>query len=564
MKNLRNTIRQIIKEQRSYYGRMGSGFLFYCEEDQTVLLGKRSFGTTNPGSWGVIGGAIDPPRKALQIISSDEKEAFFKNITKEQILSSAEKEAKEECGRLPPSYGRQNIVEEIAYEDNNFKYISYIYKISYSDKDKWVIYPTDGENSYIEWISILDLKNQKYGLHFGVIDIFKKSNYLKNKTISSDPEFEKKSKEISDLYVPGGWVDPKKLFQRNHIPFSKANRPDPDIGYYAHMGQRLGDYYQNYIGGGDGIHPLAIGSFATPKKLSKEQLADAENVAKNLGADFYEPDTAIERELFHAIRTWHSKDEDDGSITKFVADKITDLTNKGQYTDVFVPYLKKAYRGMPLSRNQIISYFGIDLQEKWENRTSNKQISIVIDKPDFNLHHYEYENEHSHQLEGHVANKLSQSEMLELAKKSLKEFSSTANLNSISKVRSKEFISSIAAKYGDFPGHGPNGEYTMIRYAYKNKRNFTNFSKNIETAMSFSNYNKLHRGFLDPDYKYTGKERYPVIFEIDGADLDTTIVDLTKPPYSFGQGNFSEEEVYVFHEPIKVSKLYIRTVPSYR
>jgi 8-oxo-dGTP pyrophosphatase MutT (NUDIX family) len=128
------------------WGRLGSGMLFICPQDNTVLLFKRSQGVLEPGTWGTAGGRVDDPET-------------------ETAWESALKEVWEETGGDIPN---GMLMGSIKYVEPNFEYINYVYAIAKETKDNWEIM-LNWENDDYRWIRLDDLKNiEEYPLHFGI------------------------------------------------------------------------------------------------------------------------------------------------------------------------------------------------------------------------------------------------------------------------------------------------------------------------------------------------------------------------------------------------------------
>lgn len=60
-------------EETGFYGRMGSGILFYCTSTKRYLLMHRSRIVEQPGTWGILGGACPPDEKPME---SAKREAY--------------------------------------------------------------------------------------------------------------------------------------------------------------------------------------------------------------------------------------------------------------------------------------------------------------------------------------------------------------------------------------------------------------------------------------------------------------------------------------------------------
>ncbi len=147
-----------------YWGQGGAGMMFICSEDDTVLLLLRASWVDQPNTWGVAGGGVGEGwnETPMQPLTND---AVF--------LNTAKKEAKEECGSLPPNFSTSQIVDKTEYEDCGFRYLTFIADITLEQKAKWKLEANDGETAEFLWVnkSSLSASSRPKGkpLHFGVI-----------------------------------------------------------------------------------------------------------------------------------------------------------------------------------------------------------------------------------------------------------------------------------------------------------------------------------------------------------------------------------------------------------
>jgi 8-oxo-dGTP diphosphatase len=160
---LRTYIRKLIIEAakpKQYWGRGGAGMMFICREDNTVLLLHRADWVAQGGTWGVPGGSVTEDQWFTLPIEepvSDDDPLF---------LSGARREVQEECGSLPPGFSTSNIFDETLFEDQGFKYKTFVYDIGLADKEKWELGSLDGETQEYRWVPIQELS--QLPLHFGV------------------------------------------------------------------------------------------------------------------------------------------------------------------------------------------------------------------------------------------------------------------------------------------------------------------------------------------------------------------------------------------------------------
>jgi len=92
--------------------REGAGIFFVCTEDNSALLIRRSQEVSEPGSWGISGGGLEPGE----------------NPTK-----GAVRETMEELGSLP----RGRVVEVLQNAGAGWKYTIYVADITWKQKKLW-------------------------------------------------------------------------------------------------------------------------------------------------------------------------------------------------------------------------------------------------------------------------------------------------------------------------------------------------------------------------------------------------------------------------------------------
>lgn len=142
---------------KRYWGRGGAGVMFTCSADNTILLLKRAKWVDQGGTWGVPGGGVE--------------EGWFNTPIKNPItddglfIKTAKKEAKEECGSLPPGFNMKNVVDRTTYEDRGFKYVTFVADLSPGQKSSWKLVSGDGETEEFRWFPRNRLPKN---LHFGV------------------------------------------------------------------------------------------------------------------------------------------------------------------------------------------------------------------------------------------------------------------------------------------------------------------------------------------------------------------------------------------------------------
>jgi len=124
--------------------REGAGMLFFCQEDSTILLLKRSYGVNEPGTWGTSGGYA----------KSADLNPFH----------TAQRESLEEMGALPDI---QDIWKTFVFNNANFQYTTHIVILSKKEKDDWSrSIRLNWENDDAQWFNIENLpKNLHFGIH---------------------------------------------------------------------------------------------------------------------------------------------------------------------------------------------------------------------------------------------------------------------------------------------------------------------------------------------------------------------------------------------------------------
>lgn len=117
---------------RKFAKKPSAGFLFFCKEDNTILLGKRGKEMSSAGKYDIFGGRYD---------DSDDN-----------ALETANREAHEELSVLPKNkklIGRHELPRE---KDHKSKYIIFIYEISADEKKSWTPkIKLDEETEAVEW-----------------------------------------------------------------------------------------------------------------------------------------------------------------------------------------------------------------------------------------------------------------------------------------------------------------------------------------------------------------------------------------------------------------------------
>lgn len=119
-----------------------AGYLFYCPDDQTIFLTRRSSKSKNPGTWDVSGGRADKKDDAVE--------------------DTAAREVYEELSNLPEKkkFIGKHIIRKTKKHKND--YVIFIYAISKDQKKNWKP-KLSKEHDKWKWF---DVKNLPKKLHF--------------------------------------------------------------------------------------------------------------------------------------------------------------------------------------------------------------------------------------------------------------------------------------------------------------------------------------------------------------------------------------------------------------
>jgi 8-oxo-dGTP pyrophosphatase MutT (NUDIX family) len=97
------------------WGLAGSGVLYYCPSDNTVLLLERSENVEDPGLWGIPGGAVGDGSYSDDVDSPD----FPEDVLRDRAFTEAE----EELGHLP-EHDREEGSHTV--RNNKFPYTTFL------------------------------------------------------------------------------------------------------------------------------------------------------------------------------------------------------------------------------------------------------------------------------------------------------------------------------------------------------------------------------------------------------------------------------------------------------
>lgn len=133
------------------WGREAAGVLFITSEQRPqVLLSLRSAEVLEPGTWGVVGGRVDPG---------------------EDTFEAALREALEELGDVPVD---GLLVAKYEFVEPDFLYTTFLVQVP-----RFEVSPEDlnWENDDVQWFRLDQLEGTTKPLHFGVVDLL--SNWHK-------------------------------------------------------------------------------------------------------------------------------------------------------------------------------------------------------------------------------------------------------------------------------------------------------------------------------------------------------------------------------------------------
>jgi 8-oxo-dGTP pyrophosphatase MutT (NUDIX family) len=116
-----------IAQANEYWGKAGSGMLYVCEADKTILLVHRSGDVLDPATWGIPGGAVAGTEG---IHAADEIEHEH---DEDASRSSAEKESREEIG---VSVKTVKDIGQTVYQDSGFRYTTYVAAVTPQEKQR--------------------------------------------------------------------------------------------------------------------------------------------------------------------------------------------------------------------------------------------------------------------------------------------------------------------------------------------------------------------------------------------------------------------------------------------
>jgi 8-oxo-dGTP pyrophosphatase MutT (NUDIX family) len=166
-----------ITKTAAKWGRAGSGVLYYCPDDNTVMLLERSDAVEDPGLWGIPGGAI----KGTEGMYDEKEDLDGEKFDDETLRSSAHTEVEEEIGHKPEG-GKE--MGQVTLSFGNFNYTTFIVSVDKEQKEAI----TNGaklnwESIGINWFPLSQLPAKT---HPGVSGAIKKFFGRKTKTAQNE------------------------------------------------------------------------------------------------------------------------------------------------------------------------------------------------------------------------------------------------------------------------------------------------------------------------------------------------------------------------------------------
>lgn len=161
------------KRSQQVWGQAGSGIMFMCPEDKTILLVLRSQSVMDSGTWGIPGGAISGTDEYF-----DQDEVDGSMFDTEDLWNSAVNETQEEIGYFPQKY---EVVGRKENKKGNFVFTTFIVSISQEEKAKINENMTlNSENDDSRWVDLETAHDMKNMLHKGVYFVLPDADKILN------------------------------------------------------------------------------------------------------------------------------------------------------------------------------------------------------------------------------------------------------------------------------------------------------------------------------------------------------------------------------------------------
>ena len=155
---------EIAQTAKDSWGKAGAGVLYFCPDDQTIMLLRRSEEVEDPGIWGIPGGAVTGTECFF-----DSEELENVEFDNETLQNSAHKETEEEIGHLPDG-PKDNGSVTIAF--GNFKYTTFRKDVTAEQKELINKNHTlNWESSELQWFPVYQLPKDT---HPGVVQAVQK------------------------------------------------------------------------------------------------------------------------------------------------------------------------------------------------------------------------------------------------------------------------------------------------------------------------------------------------------------------------------------------------------
>ena len=131
------------------WGTAGSGVMYFCPDDNSVLLLKRSQEVMDGGLWGIPGGAVKGTEGMY-----DDDELDGKDFDEETLRSSAHKEVEEEMGHVPDGKDAGSVMIPFG----KFKYTTFFKSVGKDQKEAILeAVELNWESTDKRWFSLAEL-----------------------------------------------------------------------------------------------------------------------------------------------------------------------------------------------------------------------------------------------------------------------------------------------------------------------------------------------------------------------------------------------------------------------
>ena len=122
--------RKLLTRIADRWGLAGSGILYFCPDDNTILLLHRSNKVEDPGLWGIPGGAVRSGRGNEEKYHEEDEEA--PEYSEDELRETAFTETVEELGHLPEHNQEQSYHTTLT---NNFPFTTFLVVVTLEQKN---------------------------------------------------------------------------------------------------------------------------------------------------------------------------------------------------------------------------------------------------------------------------------------------------------------------------------------------------------------------------------------------------------------------------------------------